>query len=216
MSNLPLETALIGNRNFIELGIGMEIVARAARILLFDRLNDELDRMFERWREADTSLQMMGFDEGVGQVDLPHVPPANLHEGPHRSLIEAPPESFPNVSVMAYMTTRSATQFTDQTNSSDITLFIEAMAITGPVPDGLEVPHETIVHRRIQRMTEAIALVIQGDPSLLGTAHNVQTPPRGGIGNNSWLRPKNKGAGERFLWHGSRLQYTVQRHHAAF
>lgn len=211
-----LVDALVGRSNFLEEGIGFEPTARAARMLLLDRLNDEIDAVSERWMSADLALQSLGMDEGVGQVEVEHVAPENFHEGPHQALIEAPPEKFPNISVMAYMTVPSASQFADQIDSSDITLFVESMAIAGPVPDGQEVAFETIVHRRIQRMTEAVVAVIASDRMLLGTAHDLRLPPRGGIGKNTWLRAKDKGSGPRYLWQGSRLQYTLQRHHKTF
>lgn len=211
-----LTDTVIANQQFLESGIGLEPASRAARMLLVSRLNEQIDLWAERWRQADLALQDLGMDPGVGQVDVTHVAPENFHEGPHRSLAEQPPEAFPNVSVMAYMTVPSPSQFIDQAESSEITLFIETMAISGPVPDGLEVAHETIVHRRIQRMTEAVAMVVSADTTLLGTVHQMRTPPRGGVGNSSWIRRKDKGAGERYIWHGSRLEYTLQRHHKTF
>lgn len=213
---VDLAQAVIGRGTTLEPGIGFEPVARACRMTLLQFLNDEIDAQSERWRNADSRLQELGMDEGVGQVDVERIPPANFHEGPHKSLIEAPPEAFPNVSVMAYMTVPAASQFGDQVDSSDITLFVEAMAKSGPVPEGLEVAHESIVHRRIQRMTEALALVIARDPMLLGTVHGMRLPPRGGVGNSTWLKQRSKGAGDRFLWQGSRLQYTLTRHHVTF
>lgn len=210
-----LQGTIPGDPALLQDMIGFEPASRAARLVLFDQLNPEIDAMSSTWLDADSALQELGMDEGVGQVDVPHVLPANFHEGPHKSLIEASPEAFPNVSVMAYMTVPSASQFADQVDSSDITLFVEAMAITGPVPEGLEVAHESIVHRRIQRMTEAIANVIKRNKTLLGSVHDLRTPPRGGVGNSSWLRKTENGAGNRHIWHGSRLQYTLTRHHTA-
>lgn len=206
--------AIPGDPRELQQGIGFELVARAVRLLLLEGLNNEIDVQSARWVDADSALQSMGADEGVGQVDVTHVDPSNFHEGPHKSLIEAPPEMFPNVSVMAYAAVPSASRFADQVDSSEITLFVECMAISGPVPDGLEVAHESIVHRRIQRMTEAASIVVERDRMLIGTVHAMRTPPQGGVGNSSWLRPQKAGGGQRFIWHGSRLQYTVTRHHA--
>lgn len=214
MSTLAQFDALVGNRPHLESGIGFEPAARAAKLLLLDRLNDAIDAQNDLWRRADEANDALGLDPGVGVIEAEHVQPQNFHEGPHKSLVEAPPEAFPNVSVMAYMTVPSASQFGDQVDSSDITLFVESMAIAGPVPDGLETAYETIVHRRIQRMTEAVASVIGSDPTLLGTVHYMSLPPRGGVGQNAWLRREGRGAGSKHLWQGSRLQYTLTRHHA--
>lgn len=202
--------ALVGNRPYLETLIGFEPLSRAVRILLLHELNDEIDAQSERWRQADSALQQLGLDPGVGQVTVPHVPVANLHEGPHKALIEAPVEQFPNVSAAAYMAVPSAEQF-DQFDKNDLTLFVESMAIAGPVAAGQEVAYETIVHRRIQRMTEAVAAVIRRSGTLYGTVNPIQMPPRGGVGNSSWLKRDKKGTGDRYLWQGSRLQYTLQR-----
>lgn len=206
--------AIPGDSHALQSGIGLELVGRATRLLLLDNLNDEIDVQAARWNDADSALQALGADEGVGQVDVPHVEPGNFHEGPHKSLIEASPDCFPNISVMAYAAVPAATRSFDQADSSEITLFVETMAISGPVPEGLEVAHESIVHRRIQRMTDAVAIVVERDRTLIGTVQVMRTPPRGGVGNSSWLRQQGKGAGPKYIWHGSRLQYTVIRHHA--
>lgn len=212
MTDVLYTDALIGNHALLEEGIGFEPLERACLMVMLGQLNDEIDVQSERWKPADLALQQVGAGSGVGQVDIPHIEPGNFHEGPHRSLIEAPIECFPNISMAAYATVPALTQF-DQFDSSTTTLFIETMAIAGPVAEGTETMFETIVHRRIQRMTEAVSIVMLRNKTLLGTAHEMTTPPRGGIGNQSWLRPKNKGAGEKYIWHGSRLQYTLTRHH---
>lgn len=207
---LPYE-ALIGNRGGLESLIGFEPVTRGARLVLFEGLNAELDHQKERWDTADLELQSLGLDPGVGQIDLQHVETANLHEGPHRSILEAPPEAFPNVSVMAYLVVPSGSQF-DQFEAADITLFAETFVNAGPVENGQELAFETIVHRRIQRTTEAVNNCLMRSATLLGTVNPIQTLPRGGIVNASWSKYKDGSSGKRYLVHGSRLQYTLQRH----
>lgn len=216
MELADITRAIPGDPRYLQTGIGFEPASRAARLILLAQLNKEIEAQNLRWRDADLELDALGLDPGVGYVEAQPIETRDFHEGPKKSLIEAPPERFPNVTVMAYMTVPSASQFIDQGGSSDITLFVEAMAISGPVPDtdDMKMAHETIVHRRIQRMTDAIAIVIERNPTLLGTIHELKTPPRGGVGNSTWLRPKSAGAGPKYIWHGSRLQYTTTRHHA--
>lgn len=214
MSDLAFQ-ALIGNRDHPETIIGFEPLSRATRLILFEQLNDEIDRQAERWDMADLALQELGLDPGVGQIEVQHVEPGNFFEGPHKSLAESPPDRFPNVSAAGYMTIPAAANFQlDQVDVNDLTLFVETMAIAGPVPKGQEVAFETIVHRRIQRTTEAVAAVIRRSGTLLGTVNPIERPPRGGIGNPSWVKREKAGAGPRYLWQGSRLQYTLQRHAA--
>lgn len=206
-----LADALISNSNYVESDIGFEPVGRAVRLLMADQLNEEIDRVANKWHRADLELQDLGFDPGVGQVEIEHIPLSHIHEGPHRSFIEAPPEEFPNLSVMAYNSSADAEQF-DQIDVLSMKLYLEPLCIAGPVPEDQEVAFETIVHRRIQRTTEAVVRVIKNNPTLLGTVRPIQLPPRGGIGQSTWARRKEKGQGPRYLWQGARLEYTLQRH----
>jgi hypothetical protein len=203
--------AALGNRAIPDASIGWEPVARAVRLILARDLDAEIDRQADQWAAADLQMQVMGFDPGVGQVDVEHVPIGHLHEGPHESLLDAPVSAFPNVSMNAYLNAPSGVQDHSYLTSSDITLYVETMVVAGPVVEGLETAFETIVHRRIQRTTEAINTVIQGDATLLGTVLPQQGPPRGGIGRQSWVKNDDDETGKRYLWHGSRLQYTLQR-----
>lgn len=203
--------ALVGAQGFIGSMIGFEPATRAMRLIMHDQLNDEIDAQAERWLAADLELQAMGFDPGVGQVEVEHVEDANLLEGPHQSYLISPPTAFPMVCVMAYLTRPSATSgFGDQVDSSQITLAIDAFVKSGPVAQGVEAAHETIVHRRIQRTTEAINAVMRRNPALMGAVAPVPSPPLGGIDQAMWLRRDADGP-DRYMLQGSRLEYQAQR-----
>lgn len=215
-----LFASLSGNRLFPESMIGFESATRAMRLVLLDQLNDEIDRQSERWNAADLELQTLGLDPGVGQVNVEHVPDENLHEGPHLPLLTAPIERFPNVSVIAYVTRATPGQgFADQVDSQQITLAFETMVKAGPVPDGpdgkgpgpVDVAFATIVHRRIQRTTEAVNAVLRRNPTLLGAVLPMQSPGVGGIGQQSWIKRQEGGQSPRYMWQGSRIEYTAQR-----
>lgn len=203
--------AALGNRIVPDGAMGWEPIARATRLILARDLNDEIDSHSEKWSAADLQLQQMGFDPGVGQVDVDHVPDDHLHEGPHESFLSAPIEMFPNISVMAYLNRPSARQGYASMPTNDITLEVVTICAAGPIPDGLETAFETIVHRKIQRTSEAVIAVIQNDKTLLGTVLPQELPPSGGIGKQSWIRPRNGETGPMDIFHGSRLQYTLQR-----
>lgn len=204
-------SAALGKRAIPDAMIGYEPIARAVRLILNRDLNNEIDAQSDKWRAADLYMQEQGFDPGVGQIDVQHITINHLHEGPHESFLDAPASAFPNVSMMAYATRPSPSQGYDQLDSSDITLFVETMVIAGPVADGTEVTFETIVHRRIQRTTEAVNAVIRRDLTLLGTVLPQQLPATGGIGRQAWIKNDKVETGKRFMWHGSHLQYTLQR-----
>lgn len=204
--------AIRGNRGFPEALIGFEPVERAVRLLLGDRLNDEIAAHADTWHQADLQMQSLGFDNGVGQVDLEPVAAANIHGGKHETMMHAPPDRFPAVCVMAYQTAPVATSgFGDQIDSSQLQIQIEVFVKAGPVPDDESTwrAFETITNRRIMRTTEAVNAVLRRDPMLLGSTAGVQEPPRGGIGPQRWVDGK---PGEpRYMWQGAAIQYTAQR-----
>lgn len=206
-----LYSATLGNWQIPDESIGYEPIGRAVRLLLSRDLDDELAAQEGKWRSADLKLQTLGFDPGVGQVDLERIPNGHLHEGPHESFLESPASSFPNVSMMAYQHAPTTISIFDQLYTYDVTLFVETMVKSGPVTRGTETAHETIVHRMIQRTTEAVNNVIRRDKSLLGTVLPQQAPCRGGIGRQAWIKSDNGEVGQRYMWHGSHLQYTLQR-----
>lgn len=205
--------ALRGNRGLVEGLIGLEAVTRAVRLLMLRDLNATISAYADSWRSQDLALQQLGLDSGIGEIEVELLDPSHLHEGGHESLITSPPEFFPNVSVIAYQTTPSASsEFGDQVDSNVIYIAIETMVKAGPVARGTELAFESIVHRRIQRTTEAVNAVMRRDPMLFGTVAPIQEPPKGGIGELSWIRTAETGSpGPRYIWQGSRLQYTAQR-----
>lgn len=207
MTSGLLTTPYINNQH----SIGFEEISRAARHMLITNLDDGLAEQEAKWATADLQEQAE-WGATVGQVELERFDPSHIFAGPHRSMIEAPPELFPNISIMAYVAKADADDF-DQLDTSMITMFVETMVITGPIGESAQdlLDHETIVHRRIQRTTEAVCDVFKRDPMLMGTVRPFQRPPNGGIGESSWVRREDKGKGPRFLWQGSRLQYTLQR-----
>lgn len=203
-------SAVISQGPMIEARIGFEAVARSALKVLLTHLNDEIRTESEAWSAADLEWQVLRTG-GIGQIDLEIVEPINFHEGPHRSLLMAPPEAFPNVSVSAATIVPDTEQF-DQFDVSSMRLYIETMVKAGPVADGSEIDFETIVHRRAQRTTEAVNRVVMRHFSALSPGQPQGLPPRGGLTPQAWVKKKEKGSGPRYLWQGSRLEYTLQRH----
>lgn len=207
-----LQDALPINPDFLSSQIGFEIGTRAAQLILLEGVNDELAAQEELWAGSDLALQEL-LGGGPGQTDLERFETTAFHAGPHKSFLKAPPAAFPNVSVMAYYTQPEAVQF-DQIDNMQLRLYVEVICKAGPISSEGSTEHsdfETIVHRRIERTTEAVHAVLRRDPTLRGTVLPTEVPPRGGIGDQSWVRREEKGSGPRYLMQGSRLEYTLQR-----
>lgn len=204
-------SALVGAQGAIGGYIGFEPATRAMRLIMASKLNDEIDAQASRWEHADLALQDLGFDAGVGQVEVEHVEKINIFEGPHTSYLFAPPEGFPTISLMAFYTQATpGSSAGDQYDTSQLTLAVETFVKAGPVPKGVELAYETIVHRRIQRTTEAVNAVMRRDPMLMGTVMPVPVPPRGGIDQVMWMRRDDKNT-DRHMIQGSRLEYRAER-----
>jgi hypothetical protein len=205
-----VSTALIDNISAPTSSLGLEPTGRAATLLLLDKLNDQIAVEEERWRAADREFQTLT-GISLGETELELFDPSSFHEGPHESLLKAPPSKLPAVNVMAF-TVQPDTEQLDQIDCAALRLYVETLVKAGPVEDEQEIVNETIVHRRIQRTTEAVNRVILTNSTLLGVVRPIQSLPRGGIGQSAWLRREEKGHGPRYLWQGSRLEYALQRH----
>lgn len=205
-------TALRGNRpEEITDDIGPELVNRAARLTLLVELNDQLAREAEKWEQSDLAIQELGMDVGVGVTELEPFAPANIHEGPHKSLIEAGPDDFPYVALGAHVAVPDGEGPFDQLNTYDITLMIEAWVKSGPVLEATRMFHETTVHRRCMRTIEAVKTVMSKSKNLHGTILPIELPPRMVIHDMTTVGGGQTGTGARYLQQGARLQYTLQR-----
>ena len=202
--------ALRGNRpTEITRDIGPELVNRAARMALLSDINAQLLVEADMWKQSDIAVQELGMDIGVGVTELEPFIPSNIHEGPHKSLIEAPPEAFPYIALGAHIAVPA--DGLDQVNLYDITLMIEAWVKSGPVLDATQLFHETTVHRRILRTIEAVKTVINDTKNLYGTILPIENGPRMVIHDMTFISGGEAGPGARYLQQGARLQYTLQR-----
>lgn len=203
-----MTTALVGISPQLETLIGFEPPARAVELMMKTNLNTELAAQADYWSAADLALQT-DWDAEIGETTLEQFEPRNISAGPRRSIIDAPPDRFPALSVMSFITQPKVEQI-DQYDTYEFRLFMEVFVKTGPVTDLVMESHEQILARRIQRSTEAAHRVIWRDRTLMSTVREIQLPPRGGIGNQQWVKHEDAD-GKRYLWQGSRLEYTLQR-----
>ena len=205
---------LVANRGPLEDLVGFEVVGRAARLVLIESLNDEIDRVQDRWRAADAIFEGAEHDEGITAQGVEHVEDANIFQGPHKSLMASPMSRFPNVSVTGYAVRPGpGDQMQDVHSLAEVSLLVEFVVAAGPVDDPLvgdALFCETLAHRRVERTSEAVLATIGRSRNLLGTVLQVGEP-RGGIVNASWSKKTDGGAGKTFVLHGARFQYALTR-----
>lgn len=202
---------IIANRGPIEDLYGFEVVRRAAQIVLIGELDAEITYQQERWRAADQELEAAGIDVGVLAQGIEYVAKENIIGGTHKSLINSPMNFFPNVSVNAFAIRPGPgdEQF-DHGEVVEVTLLVEVTVKAGPVKRGEERLHLALVHRRIERTSEAVLRTIADSGNLLGAVDSI-THPRGGISASSWSRDEGEGRGATYMLHGSRFTYALTR-----
>lgn len=202
--------SVVGATSGLAQTLGFEEGTRGALKVLIDGLNDEIGLRSSMWAAADLEWQEFA-GLGIGQVDVQPVELGNFHEGPHRSIVEAPISDFPAVCAWSYFT-RATGGGLDGAERTGLRLAVETFCASGPVTDDSLMSHETIAHRRIQRTTEAVNSVLMRNRSLCGAVQpGIVESPSGGPTNQSFIRKEESGSGPRHLWQGSRLEYTLQR-----
>jgi hypothetical protein len=199
----------------IDKGLGLERIQREAFLVLFNNLNEEIGLLETAWMTLDNELSVeTGRD--FDAITLERVEDFNFHIGHRPSLIEAPIQRYPNVSVMAYQVRPEGVNQIDQMSQSLDRLFIEIMVKSPQYETSTEeatagqVEAERIVNARIQRMTDAVNNVIQSNRTLNGTVQEIIGIPSVII-SDVFPRAANTSYGQPWLWQGSRLEYEVSK-----
>lgn len=195
-----------------ETGIGLERVSRAAYLALFASLNAEIAVQTSTWAPLDEEV---GQIKGVvtAPIYLEQIDSGNFHQGHRPSLIEAPIEEYPNVSVMAYQGNPSDDQ-SDQFDNYIANLFVEIM-VKAQAPDILEDRQayhraEEEVNARAQRTAEAAHNVLARDRTLGGAVSDLETPPSVAL-TDVFTRRQERVRGPVFLWQGARIELEFEK-----
>ncbi len=207
---------LVANRGPLEDLVGFEVVGRAARLVVIDGINAQIDTVQERWRAADQIFEAAGHDVGIAAEGVESIASDNIFQGPHKSLLTSPISRFPNVTVVAYAARPGTSNpQNDVHRTLEISLLVELMVAAGPVDARGQLFFETLVHRRVERTTEAVLKTIGSSHNLLG-AVSLVGEPRGGIVNSSWTKKSEGGREETHVLHGARFQYALTRYAARY
>lgn len=181
--------------------LGMERVAREALIILIETINDALPEQDDYWAPLDEELaDLRGVD--YAPITLEPVDLTNFYLGHQPSLIKAPVERYPNISVMADHAGTEGDNDYDQGEAYGLRVWVELMAksVTG----------EEEVNARIQRMTDAVNICMVSNPTLRGTIHGYDGPPSADIGE-VFTRKERTTYGAEWFWQGARLEYRVRK-----
>lgn len=182
--------------------VGIEQLQRALFFTIFDKLNNALSQV-----EAFMAISDQEVAERTQRQFFPtaleHVTPENFYEGHRPSLIKAPIERYPNVSVIGTRAAPSPDNAAlDQMTSYTHSLVVEAMVKS-------EVSEEE-VSRRVNRTLEAINLCVFGDQSLQGTVTGLDNAPTLMI-SDVFTRKERTSYGPHWFWQGARISYAVRK-----
>jgi hypothetical protein len=182
--------------------IGLEEIQRAALIRLFSHLNTALDERAAVKEEEDRLLaDFLG--RPYEPVELEHVRPENFYEGHRPSLIRAPVEAYPNVSVWAVRgQPHPESAESDHTDVNNVLLYVEIMCKS--------LADEETVNKRIVRTVEAVNAVMAADKSLGGAVTGYSTDVTSSI-SDLFTRKEKTTYGDRWFWQGARLEYVVRK-----
>lgn len=199
----------------IDKGLGLERLQREAFLVLFKNLNQELGLLDSAWATLDQQLSV-ATGRDFDPITLEPVEEINFHMGHRPSLIEAPIQRYPNVSVMAYQVRPDNQGVIDQIAQIRDRLFIEVMVKSPQYETSTEeatagqIEAERIVNARIQRTTDAVNNVLQAHRTLNGTTQEIIDVPAVII-SDVFPRAEKTSYGQPWLWQGSRLEYEVSR-----
>lgn len=152
----------------------------------------------------------------VGPVTVERFDPRNIHNGHRPSMIEAPIDEYPSMSVMTMITMPNPVNSNaDYGHSLSIRMAIEAIVKSGPYredrPD-VDKIGEDIVGRRIKRTAEAIFKMMDENRAVGGLFLPPDLPPTITIGD-IFVRQEDgpSGTGSRWYWQGVRIEWLFAK-----
>lgn len=203
------------DRFAVEPGLGGEEIVRAALWQVKSHIEEKTAYVKSIWDERDEAFATE-FEKPFRQTVLPTIAPRNYYTGQTPSLVEAPLEQWPSITIYAGQSTPAPAQ-PDQYDTMRIPLYVEVLCSFGPVKEtelhaeqGIEA--ENAVWRICERLSSAVHLCIKTDPSLGGTlAGPIERPPEI-VRSEPFARKADKGAGDFHIFAGRQLQYSTLKH----
>jgi hypothetical protein len=189
---------------------GLEQVQRAAFLKLFDNLNDAIQAVQTNWDTSDSTLAAH-----TGRTYTPlvieQIAPENFHEGHRPSLIKAPIDNYPNISIYGVRATPNPeSALHDHKNVWNNLLFIEVMC-KSTSSDAEDPPDaEEIVNRRLVRTCEAVHAVMDDNPTLGGVVTGYEGDLSMSI-SDVFTRREQTHYGPVWYWQGARLEYVLRK-----
>lgn len=199
--------------------VQLERLTRAALLLLFENLNTEIDAQNTAWAgggELDDPAFWVALNRTNPVIQAEHIADENFYPGHVPSLIDAPVEKYPNISVMAYQADPLAAQddWADQFSVKvAVEIMVKAISTTDDRSDpDADAAAAEAVNMRCHRTLAAVKAVMQAPEgrNFRGLVPKVGNTPAMLV-TNVFVRHEEKGRGLRWFWQGARLDFTVQQ-----
>lgn len=182
--------------------IGLEEVQRAALVRLFRFLNVAInERALMKVAEDQALADFLGRE--YVPVELEEIKPENFYEGHRPSLIRAPIEKYPNISIWAVRgSAHPESALSDHTDIYNVLLYIEIMCKS--------IDDEGTVNKRIVRTAEAVNAVMVQDKTLGNAVTGFDDDVSPSL-SDVFTRKEKTTYGAEWYWQGARLEYVVRK-----
>lgn len=185
-------------------GLGLEMIAQQALLVLLEELNAEYQAVNVAWTPMDQALAT-ALGETYVPVTIEPVPPGSFYKGHRPSLINAPPDKYPNCCTMCYRAVvNPADEGLDHFASFRVALALELMV------KGTEEEGEGIVNARASRIADAAHNVITRNRTLRGMVTEIGDTPTAVL-SDLFVRREKTVQGGKLLWQGARIEYAVPK-----
>lgn len=181
---------------------GMERIGREALIILIETLNDELPAQDAYWADLDAELAELRELTDFEPITLELIDPQDFHLGHRPSLIKAPVERIPNVSVYADTSAEADINDMDQVAQTEVSLVVEIMVKSQT--------SEEEVNARAQRTTDAVNICLMSNRTLRGAVTDISDSPDVAL-SDVMVRSERTAYGDDWFWQMSRMEYVVQK-----
>lgn len=182
--------------------VGLELVQRAAFLTLYEHLNDAISFVEGNWAHSDQEL-FLRTNQPIERVTIEPIQGPCFYEGHRPSLIQAPVDQYPNVSVWAVRASpHGESESADHVDVWANLLYVEIM--TKSLSD------EGEVNRRTVRTAEAAQLVMSNNPTLGGVVSGIDGDTSTSM-SDVFVRRENTSYGQVWFWQGVRLEYLVRK-----
>lgn len=204
-------------QNAIDIGDNGLFLELAAKIQIQRYLEAECERQETFWVKRMKDLGALLPTSRLPTPKIRRVKDSNIYIGPRPSLLQAPIDFWPSITVRCGDLRPSRGGQNDQYDTFDCDFYIEVMCYAGPVArDQIHlqpgIDAEGSVNLQVHLLSGAVQMCIRKDPSLGGAILPIQNPPSVHPSFPTAVPGDNQErAGDYNLYQGRQHHYVITR-----